>query len=278
MVFNVASVGQYGPDPGRIRTMDGRRQLCEVIAAEQRLEPRQEVIAREVDVMNGEGMHMAVKRVMHARNVLDRALQHHGSLLEVTRNVAEECVGHCDRAEKLVMAQEVHLRAAGPKVMDMARSVVEIVRAFNTMQPRWAEAAPEFFRKIELAELENAIKSGKFRRKRGSQYRFTGFSMNPRSPFHDERLLTLVVGQGALRYRPYPVMYTLFESRSGHDIEEIDSPKSARLIQECEVRVPGGARVNIAEVVVKANFERMALDDITALLGKSHLLKRLEPG
>ncbi len=277
MVFNVASVGQYGPDPGRIRTRSGRRQLRAVIAAEQRLEPCQVVIEKNIGIMRSIGMYRAAELVWDAKDKLDTALEPYGSLLDVARIAAGDCVGHRDRAEKLVMAQEAHLRAAGPKVMDMARTVVELVRAFNTMQLVWAESVPVFYRKIELAEILNIIKGGKFMRRLHSQYRFTGFSMNQRSPFHTHRLITLVVGQDALHHGPYPVMYTLFESRSGNDIEEIDSPKSVRLVQECEVRVPDGARMNLAEVAVKADFERMTLDDIIALSGKIHLLKRLQP-
>ena len=276
-VFNAASVGQYGPDPDRVRTWSGQRQQSVAIAAEQRLKPRQDAIAREVDVMNRGGMHVGVKRVMHARNALGLALRHHGSLLDVTRNAAKGCVGHRDRTQKLVKAQEVHLHGAGSRVEDRARAMIECVHAFNTLQSRWAEDAPVFYRKIEFAELENATKSGKFRRKPDSQYRFTGFSMSESSPFHTHRPITLEVGQGALLYRPYPVMYTLFEVRSGNDIEEIDSPKSARLIQECEVRIPDGALVNLAEVKVIAYTRRMAPDDMVTLNGKNSMLKALEP-
>lgn len=272
-----ASIGEDRPNASRIRTGAGQVQLRLAIAAEEAIGSRQEEIAAEVRIMGQGGMRVAVERVMSAKRDLDAVLGGHNIFHVVARDAA---MGHAERRGRtraIVAAQEELLLCAGAEAMRRARILVERIRAFNTLQPEWAAGANSLVRRVEVAEVTSAVKDSKLRRPRGSKYRFVGFSINGVSPYHHDRPVTMVAGPGALLAPLHPVMYTLSEVRAEWDVEEIDSPKPVRLIEECEVRVHDGTLANLAEVNIRTHAGRIMPEGAAALEGVRHAFGSLEP-
>lgn len=161
------------------------------------------------------------------------------------------------RPMAIVEAQVRLVCASGPRAVAAAVRFVLHTRAFNTVMPEWAAAAGEYGRDGAAAEAANAVERGRFVRRPTDRFKFTAMSIDLGLRRHERNQVKMYIRRDAIRSPVHVVEYYPFMALLDTDIEEIDSPKAAMYADECEVRLPDGARLGHGGMRVMARKSRL---------------------
>lgn len=248
-------------DPPRGRavtaTANGAAQTRAAEWGEAQFEPAGADVERERAAMRGDGMERSARRVTVAAVALD------GALWPATLDeaAAEAAVGYDmddpDRPMAIVAAQVGLVRGAGPAADAAARRLVLLARAFSEELRGWADAAEEYARDGATVEAAGAAEAGRFVRRPNDRCRFTAMSVDPDLERYRDCQVKIHIRRRAILSPTLVVRYHAFRALLQDDDEEIDSPKEARYADECEVRMPDGARVDPSQMRVVVRRSRL---------------------
>lgn len=244
-----------------LETADGAAQLAAAEWGAAQFAPRGEGANRLVGRMRDLGPRNSAALVVQAFKALAAALPPAGLARAAKKAAAGLAAGDPARPMAVVAAQVGLVRASGPRAVAAAKRLTLHTVAFNEMMPEWAATALEYGRDGAALEATNAVERGRFVRRQNDRFKFTAMSINLGLARHKQNQVKMYVRRDAIRSPIHVVKYFSFESRLDIDIEEVDSPKSAGYADECEVRLPDGARLGHGVMRVMA---RMPMLDLRA--------------
>lgn len=228
-------------------------------------EPAAADVEREGAAMRADGMGRSAGRVTAAAVALDDALWPatlDGAASEAAAGYDMDDPG---RPMAIVAAQVAVIRAAGPAAVAAAGRLVLLARAFSEELQGRAGAAKECARDGEAAEAAGGAEAGRFVRRPDNRRRFTAMSVDPDLERHRNRQVKMRIRRRAMLSPTLAVRCHAFGARLREDPEEIDSPKEARYADECEVRMPDGARVDSGQMRVVARRSRLEPEAVSHL-------------
>lgn len=215
--------------------------------------------------MRADGMGRSAGRVTAAAVAPDDALWPATLDGAASEAAAGYDMGDPGRPMAIVAAQVAVIRSAGPAAVAAAGRLVLLARAFSEELQGWAGAAEEYARDGEAAEAAGGAEAGRFVRRPDNRRRFTAMSVDPDLKRHRNRQVKMRIRRRAILSPTLAVRCHAFGARLREDPEEIDSPKEARYADECEVRMPDGARVDSGQMRVVARRSRLEPEAVSHL-------------
>jgi len=225
-----------------METTNGRAQLRAARRGAAALAPRAAVVAALAHAMRRLGLRASAQLVLKMASALDAILKPR-TLEDAAKAAAAHDIGDPRRPEAIVAAQVRLVLAAGPAAVDAARSLAEHAMAFSKVLAEWAAKADEYGRDGAAKEAVAAKEGKRFVRRQRDQIKFTAMSVDLSLGRYEQSQVKMYILRDSILSPTRVVEYCPFRARLDTDPEEIDSPKAAVYADECEVRLPDGARV-----------------------------------
>ena len=226
-----------------METTGGRAQLRAARRGAAVLAPRAVVVAALAHAMRRLGLRASAQLVLKMASALDAILKPRTLEGAAKAAAAGYDIGDPRRPEAIVAAQVRLVLAAGPAAVDAARSLAEHAMAFSKVLAEWAAEADEYGRDGAAEEAVAAKEGKRFVRRQRDQIKFTAMSVDLSLGRYEQSQVKMYILRDSILSPTRVVEYCPFRARLDTDPEEIDSPKAAVYADECEVRLPDGARV-----------------------------------